>query len=185
MDGSGKDEPKSPRDRADHTRQRDTLGFLIQDTNHLFHRAFRRRLESVGVTAAQSRALMMLSAQEGENQAALAGELDIQPITLARLIDKLEAMGLVERRPDATDRRTNRLWLTRKGRRKVEEICDLGMNFSADITAAIPRAELRAYIRTTAQIHDTLSEIDAAEATGGARKPARSKRQTEPLWWRK
>jgi DNA-binding MarR family transcriptional regulator len=56
--------------------------------------------------------LAYVARNEGSNQAALADMLDIEPITLVRLLDKLEAAGLVERRPDPSDRRVRRLHLT-------------------------------------------------------------------------
>ena len=71
-----------------------------------------RRPARYGITRAQWAVLVKLHREEGLQQAKLAKLLDIQPITLTRLIDKLCSNGLVERRADAKDRRANRLYLT-------------------------------------------------------------------------
>jgi DNA-binding MarR family transcriptional regulator len=89
-----------------------SLGFLVSDITRLLRRDFNRRAEPLGLTQAQWRTLAHLSRQEGVNQAALADMLEIQQMTLGRLIDRLEQSGLVERRRDALDRRSIRLFLT-------------------------------------------------------------------------
>src|SRR4051812_9261819 len=90
----------------------DTLGFLLADVSRLMRRAFQQRLEGSSLTLAQARALIYVSRHEGVRQIDLADLLEIQPITLARLIDQLAAAGLVERRPDPTDRRAYQVFLT-------------------------------------------------------------------------
>ncbi len=76
-------------------------------------RAFQRRLEGSTLTLAQARALVYVSRNEGVRQIDLADLLEVQPITLARLIDQLAATGLVERRADPVDRRAYQVFLTR------------------------------------------------------------------------
>src|SRR3954467_12042 len=89
-----------------------TFGFLLHDTARLMRRDFERRSKDTGLTRAQWAVLAYVARNEGSSQAALADMLDIEPITLVRLLDKLEVAGLVERRPDPTDRRVRRLHLT-------------------------------------------------------------------------
>jgi MarR family transcriptional regulator, transcriptional regulator for hemolysin len=89
-----------------------TFGFLLHDTARLLRRDFERRSKGTGLTRAQWAVLAYVARNEGSSQAALADMLDIEPITLVRLLDKLEALGLVERRPDPADRRVRRLFLT-------------------------------------------------------------------------
>jgi DNA-binding MarR family transcriptional regulator len=89
-----------------------TFGFLLHDTARLQRRAFERRAKGTGLTRSQWAVLAYIARNEGSNQAALADLLEIEPITLVRLLDKLEAAGLVERRPDPADRRARRLFLT-------------------------------------------------------------------------
>lgn len=89
-----------------------SLGFLIHDVARLLRRNFNRGVQSLGLTQTQWRAIAQLSRNEGINQVTLADILEIQPISLARLLDRMQASGLIERRPDPRDRRAVRLYLT-------------------------------------------------------------------------
>ncbi len=120
-----------------------SLGFLMHDVSRLMRRNFNRRARHLGLTQAQWQALAHLSRREGINQATLADLMEIQPITLARLIDRLEGAGLVERRPDPRDRRAVRLYLTKKAEPIVETIWDLAAVIRADALSGLP-AETRA-----------------------------------------
>lgn len=90
----------------------DSLGFLLADVSRLMRRAFQQRLQGSPLTLAQARALVYVSRHEGVRQVELAELLNVQPITLARLIDQLAASGLVERRPYPADRRAYQVFLT-------------------------------------------------------------------------
>lgn len=90
----------------------ESLGWEIAETAHAVRRAFDRRAIPVGVTRAQWRVLLRLSRQPGLRQVELAEQLDMEPITLCRIVDKLQTSGLVERRADPADRRAWRLELT-------------------------------------------------------------------------
>jgi len=85
-----------------------TLGFVLNDVARLLRKRFEQRARGLNLTRAQWQVLAYLSANEGIHQGGLADLLDIEPITLVRILDKLEANGFVERRRHATDRR---LWL--------------------------------------------------------------------------
>src|SRR5690348_3012927 len=89
--------------------QDESVGFLVVEVSRLMRRAFNERLEGSGLTQAQARALKYVAHNEGLRQCDLADLLEVQPITLARLVDQLEKLGLVERRPDLVDRRAYRL----------------------------------------------------------------------------
>ena len=100
----------------------DSLGFLISDVSRLMRRRFDERAREVGATRAQWRTLTTLSRNEGLNQGALADLLEVEPITLCRMIDRLEESGLVERRRDPADRRAWRIFLTDKARPILDEL---------------------------------------------------------------
>lgn len=91
----------------------DGIGFLIVDVSRLMRRRFAEQLKAISVTLtlAQARALVYIARREGLRQVELAALLEIQPITLARVIDQLAGAGLVERRADAVDRRAYQLYL--------------------------------------------------------------------------
>ena len=92
--------------------QQQTLGFLLADVSRLMRKAFRHRLQDSSLTLAQARTMVYISRNQGIRQVELAELLEIQPITLARLIDQLAECGLVERRNDPLDRRAYQLFLT-------------------------------------------------------------------------
>jgi DNA-binding MarR family transcriptional regulator len=87
------------------------LGLLVSDIARLLRRNMDRRLQSLGLTQAQWRAIARLARSEGMTQAALAESLEIQPITLTRLVDRMEKAGWVERRTHPLDRRAVQLYL--------------------------------------------------------------------------
>lgn len=100
----------------------DHIGYLISDRARLLRRAFDERVRVLGVTGPQARLLLYVFRQEGENQGYYADLLDVEPITLTRMIDRMAEAGMVERRPDPADRRAWRLHLTAKSRAFVAEL---------------------------------------------------------------
>ena len=88
------------------------LAFILSDAARLLRRRFDARARALGVTRAQWQVLLSLSRHEGINQAGLADRLEVENITLCRMIDRLSEAGLVERRADSADRRVWRLHLT-------------------------------------------------------------------------
>ena len=93
-----------------------SIGFLIYEVSRLMRRDFDARVQSLGLTQVQWRAIAHIAFQEGCNQTVLAELLEIKPITLTRLIDRLEEAGWVERQPDRNDRRAIQLHLSEKAR---------------------------------------------------------------------
>jgi DNA-binding MarR family transcriptional regulator len=87
------------------------LGFLLHDVARLLRRRFDQHAQGEGLTRAQWHVLAVLKRNEGVNQAGLADLMDMEPISLSRHIDRLQANGWVDRRPDAEDRRAHRLYL--------------------------------------------------------------------------
>ena len=100
----------------------DSLGFLISDVSRLMRKRFDERAKLIGATRPQWRTLAMLSRNEGIHQGALADLLEIEPITLCRMIDRLEEAGKVERRRDPEDRRAWRIYLTEKARPVIDKL---------------------------------------------------------------
>ena len=89
-----------------------SISRLVTEIPRLFSRDFSTRVRDYGLTHTQWQALSVLSGQEGIKQAELASLLQVQPISLGRLIDRMEAAGWVERRPAPNDRRAIQLYLT-------------------------------------------------------------------------
>lgn len=103
-----------------------STGMLIADIARLMRRNMNRRVQHLGLTSEQWRALFHLSRCEGINQATLADRLEVQPISLARILDKLQDSQLIERRPSPTDRRAFELFLTPTAQPMLEELSKYG-----------------------------------------------------------
>jgi DNA-binding MarR family transcriptional regulator len=99
-----------------------SISALVSELSRLFARGFNARVRHHGLTQTQWQALAVLARREGLRQAELAEWLNVQPISLARLIDRLESAGWVERRPDPTDRRAIQLYLTPKAEPILDEM---------------------------------------------------------------
>ncbi|HEX8605330.1 MAG TPA: MarR family transcriptional regulator [Pseudoduganella sp.] len=112
-----------------------SLEYLLSDINRLMRRKFAQRME--GNTLAQGKALIFVSNNEGIRQVDLAALLEVQPITLARLLDQLEANGLVERRADPTDRRAYRIYLTPVATPHLDKIDQLAAQVRAETLLGI------------------------------------------------
>jgi MarR family transcriptional regulator for hemolysin len=121
------------------------------------------------MTRAQWGALARLERQEGMTQAEMADSLEIQPISLVRLIDRLCDHGLVERRPHPRDRRANRLYLTDKGRTTLTRLAPLGREIAADVLASLDEAEVADVLRKLLLIKGNIRQASAKRgiANGG------------------
>lgn len=93
-----------------------SFGFLLHDIARLMRKRYEQRARPLGLTRAQWQVLAHLQRHEGINQSGLAELLELEPITVGRLIDRMQEAGLVERRADPADRRAHRLFLTERAR---------------------------------------------------------------------
>jgi MarR family transcriptional regulator for hemolysin len=109
----------------------ETLPFEIGETAHALRKAFDRRACGLGVTRAQWKLLFRLERNPGLRQIELADMLDIEPITLSRIVDRLEEAGLVERVADPADRRAWRLHVTTKSRPLIEKLRGIANEMTA------------------------------------------------------
>ena len=158
------------------------LGFLINDLARLLRRNFDRRLQSLGLTQAQWRAVAHLSRNEGMTQAALAEILEVQAITLTRLIDRMQSAGWVERRAHPSDRRAVQLYLTGKCQPILAEMQSRASETLADALSGIAAGTEQQVVETLLRMKSNLVTAEtAATATEPktrmnrdvGRKPAR------------
>jgi MarR family transcriptional regulator for hemolysin len=110
---------------------------MISDVGRLLRTYADQKARQYGQTRAQWAVLLKLQRYEGINQSDLAEYLDIQPITLTRLVDRLCANGLVERRADPNDRRAKRLYLTPAARPLLERIDEQVEELAGTVLAGI------------------------------------------------
>jgi MarR family transcriptional regulator, transcriptional regulator for hemolysin len=125
--------------------------------NYIDHRAKGR-----GTTRAQWIVLFRLRQQEGLSQVDLADVLELQPISLVRLLDRLVEHGLLERRPDPKDRRANRLFLTRAGRQLVDDLDSLRDAIATDVLQQVPDAAIETSLKTLVDIKDRIKGLGSS-----------------------
>lgn len=133
-----------------------TLGFLLHDCARLLRKRFEQNSRGIGLTRAQWQVVAHVSRNEGINQSALAEILEIEPITLARTIDRLEAAGFVERRQHPRDRRVKLLHLTDKARPLLDRMLAVGQATREEALAGISAAERERLIDTLLQMKGNL-----------------------------
>ena len=145
----------------------ENVGFLVSDVSRLLRRRFDARARLIGVTRAQWRVLTTLSRAEGINQGGLADRLEVEPITLCRMIDRLEEAGHVERRRDPTDRRAWRIYLTDTSRPLLDKLHVVADGLLDDALAGIDDNSRTLFSETLQRIRDNLTAIDTNEADHG------------------
>ena len=144
------------------------LPFEIAETAHALRKAFDRRASALGVTRAQWKVLFRLTRFPGLRQVELADMLDVEPITLCRIVDRLEEAELVERQRDPEDRRAWRLHVTDKAKPLVERLKSLGSELVNEAFADIDRSELDQVRGVLARVRENVAAVHrgrkAAEA---------------------
>ena len=100
----------------------DNIGYMLADNSRLLRRIFDDRVRALGVTGPQARLLLILARDGGRNQGFYAERLEVEPITLCRMLDRLEDAGMVERRRDPSDRRAWQVFLTGLAQGRVEDL---------------------------------------------------------------
>lgn len=133
------------------------LGFLLADVSRLMRRCFKQRLQGSSLTLAQSRALIYVARNEGVRQVELAEFLELQPMTLARLIDQLAEAELVERRPDPHDRRAYHIFLTAKAQPHLHAIKQVGAEIREMALANMTAGEIDDFFRQLNQVRCQLN----------------------------
>lgn len=135
-----------------------TLGFVLHDVARLLRWNFDRRAHTLGLSRAQWSVLAQLRRKDGMQQKILADLLDIQPITLVRLIDRLEKAGLVERRDDPEDRRAKLVFIAKKAVPVIDKLKQLGRATREEALDGISPKEQEQLMRTLLHIRGNLSE---------------------------
>jgi DNA-binding MarR family transcriptional regulator len=143
----------------------DRLGFLIHDAQRLLRKRFEARAASYGLSTAQWRLLARLVKDEGSTQARLAEFLEIEPISVSRLVDRMEASGWVMRKQDAGDRRVRMIFPTEKSRNAFAAVKAIAGDIYDEALTGLSDAERRALISGLEKLVDNLGEgeMPAAE----------------------
>jgi MarR family transcriptional regulator for hemolysin len=141
------------------------FAFDVAETAAVLRRDFDRRAAELGVTRAQWRVLARLSRQDGLRQVELAEALDVEPITLCRMIDRLADAGLVERRADEEDRRAWRIHLTAKALPLIVTLRGIAETFLADALHGIDETEQARVRNVLSRIRTNIMRRAPARAT--------------------
>jgi DNA-binding MarR family transcriptional regulator len=146
----------------------ESLGTMISDVARLMRRTFDERARGIGVTRPQWRVLTMLKRHEGINQGGLAELLEVEPITLCRMIDRLQEASLVERRADPSDRRAWRLFMTEKAHDLLDELRPMAIDMFDNAQTGLDAAERARLIQMLSRVRTNLSrrQPNVIEACG-------------------
>lgn len=147
-----------------------TLGFLLHDVARLLRKRFEQNARGSGLTRSQWQVLAYLTQNEGINQSGLAELLEIEPITLGRIVDKLQTLGLVERHPHPSDRRVWLLRLTPAARSKLTPLRGIGEITRKEALAGVSEADTERLMKTLQTLKANL--MQACEAPAAHQKRA-------------
>ncbi len=165
-----------------------SFGFLLKDASRLYVQRFEQRAAVHGLTLPQCRALVYLANNEGTSQVQLAELTDIEPMSLVRILDRMEAEGLVERRNHPADRRARCLYLKPKAKPLIEEIWQLVELTRREAFNGIPKKQTELLISLLEKIQNNFQSCEPlptdsdlpAQGERRAAGPARAGRDLPP-----
>ena len=149
--------PKGPDDDS-------YIGYVLSDVARLIRTVFDRRVRDIGLTRAQWLVLTRIYRKPGASQTELAEMLEIDRASAGRMIDRMEKGGWLERRPDAGDRRINRLFLTNEARRLHARMWAIAESTIDDALAPLSAAEREQFTRLAGQVKSRLQGMAGTAA---------------------
>ncbi|MEM6663593.1 MAG: MarR family transcriptional regulator [Pseudomonadota bacterium] len=138
-----------------------SVGFLIHDVSRNMRAWFDARAQALGLTRAQWRVLIHLTVREGANQTELAEILEIDTVSLGRHIDRLQRDNWLERRPDPTDRRAWRIYLSETRRPVLTKMKDLAAEIEEAALAGLSEQERAVLIAALTRIKQNVTDLQA------------------------
>jgi DNA-binding MarR family transcriptional regulator len=147
------------------------FGYLLVDVSRLYLRGFAREAGTLGFTLPESKALGYLARNQGISQAGLAELCDIEPMTLGRILDRMEADGWIERRTALRDRRVRCLYLKAPAQSILDELGQIGAALREAATTGVAASDLEGFIRVLSHMYEQLSAADAASAARAQAPP--------------
>ena len=144
------------------------FAFMLNDVARMLRTYADHRAAQFGITRAQWVVLVRLDRSEGMKQSELAEMLELQPISLTRLLDKLCDSGLIERRADPVDRRAKRLFLTPAARPLLEKLGALGEDLMATALAGVERESVERMVAQLGVVKENLRQAIQQRSMGDA-----------------
>ncbi|HEY6482176.1 MAG TPA: MarR family transcriptional regulator [Steroidobacteraceae bacterium] len=139
--------------------RRRNFGFLLKEVSRRYVLRFEELAAAIPLTLSECKVLVRLEENEGVSQTRLAGITDIEPMTMVRLLDRMAADGLLERRPDPEDRRARRLHLTAKAKPVLEQIWQLSDATRAETFAGVSRTDRERVISVLERMYANLCTL--------------------------
>ena len=146
-----------------------TLGFLLHEVARLLRKRFEQNARSSGLTRSQWQVLTYLAQNEGINQARLAELVEIEPVTLGRIADRLETLMLIKRNPHPTDRRRRLLHLMPAARGRLEKAGEYGDVTHGEALAGVSEADRQHLLKTLQALKENLTQACDASLAGQKR----------------
>jgi MarR family transcriptional regulator, transcriptional regulator for hemolysin len=148
------------------------FAFVLNDVARMLRTFADQRARQLGMTRAQWAVLARLEHNEGLKQSELAEMLDLQPITLTRLVDRLCASGLIERRADPGDRRVKRLYLTPQALPLMDRLAEIGNDLMGTVLEGFDAKTIERMIGELSDVKENLKTAIASRADKPAAKAA-------------
>lgn len=139
-------------------------GFLLKEVSRRYVLRFEVRAREISLNLVQAKALARLEKNQGVSQARLAELAEFDPMTMVRILDRMEADGLLERRPDPADRRARCLYLTAKAKPILSEIWRLSDEVRAELFTGVSKADREVFMSVLERIHDNVSGLEGKPA---------------------
>lgn len=156
-----------------------TVGYLLKDVTRRYAARFERHAQEVSLTLTQCKVLLYLSRNEGASQVRLCELTDVEPMMMVRILDRMEADKLLERRADPADRRARRLYLTRKAARLLDEVERISEVTRNEIFAGVSKTDREAFLKVLEHVHQNACALEAETRPGPTQpNPASSGRRT-------
>ena len=146
------------------------FGFLVKSVGKLYSEEFDRLArERIGLTSAQCRLLGALAMHDDEplSQAELAQRLDLTPMAVAGLCDRMAAAGWIRREPSPTDRRVNKIHLEPSAEEALDAALSISDGLNARVMSVLSQAERAQLLGLLGKVHGSLVDI----TSGGGQKP--------------
>jgi MarR family transcriptional regulator for hemolysin len=135
-------------------------GFLLKEVTRRYVLRFEVRAREISLNLAQAKTLVRLEKNQGVSQARLAELAEVDAMAMVRILDRMEADGLLERRPDPADRRARCLYLTAKAKPILGEIWRLSDETREELFAGVGKADREVFMSVLEHIHDNLSTLE-------------------------
>ncbi len=136
------------------------FGFLLRDLSRRYVLRFEQHASEISLTLMQCKALAQLEQNEGVSQSRLADLTDIEPMTMVRILDRMEADRILERRPDPADRRARRLYLTDKAAPLLKEIWRLVEVTRSEMFAGVSKQDREVFLDVLERLHANASALE-------------------------